>query len=124
MIDYTPANLLSIAAPLKALANENRLQILHWLSDPECHFPPQQDGDLVKDGVCVGFITEKIGLRQPTVTNHMRLLQEAGLVTSKKIKNWVFYRLVPARADEILHQTAGLWQAPDRARGKKADAAG
>ncbi|MEL0436175.1 ArsR/SmtB family transcription factor [Phycobacter sp. K97] len=109
MIDYTNAGLVSIAAPLRVLANENRLLILHWLSDPERHFPPQEDGDLVKDGVCVGFITEKIGLRQPTVTNHMRLLQDAGLVSSKKIKNWVFYKLVPARADEILQQTARLW---------------
>jgi ArsR family transcriptional regulator len=109
MSDYTNAGLVSIAAPLRVLANENRLLILHWLSDPERHFPPQEDGDLVKDGVCVGFITEKIGLRQPTVTNHMRLLQDAGLVSSKKIKNWVFYKLVPARADEILQQTARLW---------------
>ena len=112
---------MSIAAPLKALANENRLQILHWLSDPERHFPPQEDGDLVEDGVCVGFITEKIGLRQPTVTNHMRLLQDAGLVRSKKIKNWVFYRLVPARADEILQQTARLWEASQPDQGQAAD---
>ncbi|WP_226892618.1 ArsR/SmtB family transcription factor [Phycobacter azelaicus] len=109
MVDYTPADLMSIAAALKVLANENRLQILHWLSDPERHFPPQEDGDLVEDGVCVGFITDKIGLRQPTVTNHMRLLQDAGLVESKKIKNWVFYKLVPSRAAEVLQQTARLW---------------
>lgn len=113
MIDYTFADLLSTAAALKALANENRLQILHWLSDPERHFPPQEDGDLVRDGVCVGFITEKIGLRQPTVTNHMRVLQEAGLVTSKKIKNWVFYKLVRSRADAILADAAHLWEEPE-----------
>ena len=50
------------------------------------------DGDLVEDGVCVGFITQKIGLSQPTVTEHMQVLAEAGLVTSKRIKNWVFYK--------------------------------
>lgn len=82
-----------LAAPLKAVANENRLQIIHWLADPIRHFPPQVDGDLVKDGVCVGHITDKIGLKQPTVTNHMQILQEAGLVESKRIKNWVFYKL-------------------------------
>lgn len=38
----------------KALANDRRLQILDWLKDPTAHFPPQRDGDLVRDGVC-GF---------------------------------------------------------------------
>lgn len=77
---------------LRAMANPHRLQILDWLQDPEAHFPPQRDGDLVTDGVCVGFITDKIGLSQPTVTSHMKALEGAGLVTSKKIKNWVFYK--------------------------------
>ena len=77
---------------LKALANENRLQILQWIFCPKEHFPPQIDGDLIEDGVCVGFITQKIGLKQPSVTSHMRILADAGLVTSKQIKNWVFYK--------------------------------
>lgn len=77
---------------LKLLSNENRLQILLWILTPKKHFPPQQDGDLVKDGVCISFITEKVGLSQPTVTAHMKALEEAGLVKSKQIKNWVFYR--------------------------------
>ena len=37
---------------LRALANDRRLQILNWLKDRTKHFPPQVDGDLVKDGVC------------------------------------------------------------------------
>lgn len=78
---------------MRAIANPHRAQIMDWLLDPEAHFPPQRDGDLVKDGVCVGFITDKIGLSQPTVTTHMRTLETAGLVTSKKIKNWVFYKI-------------------------------
>lgn len=77
---------------LKALANENRLQIMKWISSPREHFPEQRDGDLVDDGVCVGFITQKIGLSQPTVTSHMKILEAAGLVRGKSIKNWVFYR--------------------------------
>lgn len=77
---------------LRALANPNRLTILRWISDPTSHFPAQKDGDLVEDGVCVNFITQKIGLSQPTVTAHMQVLGDAGLVTSKKIKNWVFYK--------------------------------
>jgi len=77
---------------LKAIANENRLQILRWILNPVEHFEPQVDGDLVEDGVCIGRITDKIKLSQPTVTNHMKLLCDAGLVSSKKIKNWVFYK--------------------------------
>ncbi len=65
---------------------------MSWIMNPEVNFPPQEDGDLVQDGVCVGFITEKIGLSQPTVTSHMKILADAGLVSSKQIKNWVFYK--------------------------------
>jgi hypothetical protein len=40
-----------IAQCMQALGNTRRLQILEWLKDPERHFPPQVDGDLVEDGV-------------------------------------------------------------------------
>lgn len=90
----------SMADIFRALGNEHRLVIVEWLSDPRSHFPEQQDGDLVDDGVCVGFITEKIGLSQPTVTGHLQNLAKAGIVTSKRIKNWVFYKLDRQRLDE------------------------
>ena len=77
---------------LQALASPQRVQIMAWLLDPTAHFPPQRDGDLVADGVCVGFITEKTGLSQPTVSTYMQMLERAGLVRSKRIKNWVFYK--------------------------------
>ena len=77
---------------LKALANGKRLQIIEWILDPVNHFEAQVDGDLVKDGVCIGRIVDKIELSQPTVTSHMKVLENAGLVNSKKIKNWVFYK--------------------------------
>ncbi len=97
MNDYIESNIESTSTILRALSNEHRLRIMMWIMHPETHFPPQQDGDLVKDGVCVGFITDKIGLTQPTVTSHMKVLAKAGLVTSKPIKNWVFYK--PQRAN-------------------------
>jgi len=87
---------------LKALSNEQRFVIVGWLADPRAHFPEQQDGDLIDDGVCVGFITEKIGLSQPTVTGHLNILANAGIVTSKRIKNWVFYKLVPEQLNEVI----------------------
>ena len=77
---------------LEALANPRRLQILDWLRDPRSHFPPQRDGDLVDDGVCVVFIAEKLGVAQPTATAHLQILKRAELVTSKRVGRWTFYQ--------------------------------
>ena len=77
---------------LKAIANNKRLQIIEWILNPGEHFEPQVDGDLVVDGVCIGRLVDKIQLSQPTVTSHMKVLEKAKLVSSKKIKNWVFYK--------------------------------
>ena len=102
----------STALLLKALGNEQRLTILAWLIDPRSHFPEQRDGDLVDDGVCVGFITDKIGLSQPTVTSHLQVLSKAGIVSSKRIKNWVFYKVVPGRIEEASATLARLVHHP------------
>ena len=77
---------------MRALASERRLQILEWLKDPRAHFPPQIDGDLVKDGVCGVLIAAKLGVSQPTVSEHLKVLAQAGLVRAKRIKQWTFYR--------------------------------
>ena len=77
---------------MRALANERRLQILEWLKDPVANFPPQVDGDLVRDGVCAVWIAEKLGVSQPTLSEHMRVLTGAGLVRAKRIKQWTFYK--------------------------------
>src|SRR5882757_5007827 len=86
---------------LQALANDRRLQILEWLKDPEAHFRPQVDGDLVKDGVCAVLIAAKLGVSQPTLSEHMRILSEAELVQGKRIKQWIFYRRDERRIREI-----------------------
>jgi DNA-binding transcriptional ArsR family regulator len=77
---------------LRALANDRRLQILDWLKDPRAHFPPQVDGDLVDDGVCGIFIADKMGISQPTVSEHLRILADAGLLRGKRIRQWTFYK--------------------------------
>ena len=92
---------MSIIEAIRALANERRLQILEWLKEPETHFPPQTDGDLVKDGVCVVLIAEKLGISQPTATEHLKVLSQAGLVRSKRIKQWTFYQRDEIRIKEI-----------------------
>jgi len=85
------ANVLSVDVT-KALANERRLQILAWLKRPRAHFPPQVDGDLVEDGVCGVFIAQKLGVSQPTASEHLKILSRAGLVRGKRIKQWTFYK--------------------------------
>jgi DNA-binding transcriptional ArsR family regulator len=77
---------------LQALSNQRRLQILEWLKDPVAHFTAQVDGDLLKDGVCAVQIAEKLGVSQPTLSEHMRVLCRAKLVQSKRIKQWTFYK--------------------------------
>jgi DNA-binding transcriptional ArsR family regulator len=93
---------------LRALANEKRLQILEWLKDPRAHFPPQVDGDLVRDGVCSVFIADKLRVSQPTASEHLKLLTQAGLVTPKRIKQWTFYRRNERRIREIKRDLRSL----------------
>jgi ArsR family transcriptional regulator len=83
---------MDISAALRAFANERRLQVLDWLKNPRAHFREQVDGDLVDDGVCGLLIAEKLGVSQPTVTEHMKLLVEIGAVRAKRIKQWTFYK--------------------------------
>jgi DNA-binding transcriptional ArsR family regulator len=83
---------MPISRILRALANERRLQVLQWLKDPVAHFPPQVDGDLIEDGVCGVLIADKLGVSQPTASEHLKILVEAGLLRPKRIRQWTFYR--------------------------------
>ena len=89
------------AETLAALASPRRLQILDWLKDPPAHFPPQRDGDLVEDGVCVVFIANRLGVAQPTATTHLQALARAGLVTSKRVGQWTFYKRDEAAIERL-----------------------
>lgn len=86
---------------IRALANDRRLQILEWLKNPTKHFPPQVDGDLVKDGVCGCLIARKLHISQPTTSEHMKILCQAGLTRSKRIKKWTFYKRDESRIKKI-----------------------
>jgi DNA-binding transcriptional ArsR family regulator len=77
---------------LRVMANGRRLRILEWLKDPRKHFPPQVDGDLVKDGVCSVFIAKKLRITQPSASEHLNMLADAGFIRGKKIKQWTFYK--------------------------------
>ena len=64
---------------LKALADENRIKILYLLNE--------------KKDLCVCEIREIIGLSQPTISSHLKLLENSGLVTYRKDGKWVNYSI-------------------------------
>ena len=71
----------------KVLGDPHRLKALHFLASatPDCCQGP--------DGVCACDLVTHLGLAQPTVSHHMRLLTQAGLVTATKRGRWVHYAL-------------------------------
>jgi ArsR family transcriptional regulator len=83
-------NIMDIDDLIKAIANPVRRDILAWLREPEKHFI-QQDHPL-EIGVCAGLIDQKTGLSQSTVSAHLATLQRAGLVTTRRVGQWVFYK--------------------------------
>lgn len=99
---------MTILNSLRALGNERRLRILEWLRDPRAHFPPQVYGDLVTDGVCGLFIARKLRISQPTASEHLRVLVQAGLLRPKRIKQWTFYRRDEARIRAMRKAIANL----------------
>jgi ArsR family transcriptional regulator len=77
---------------IKAVSSPVRLEILSLLQDPTANFPPQSDGDLVRDGVCADFIRDRLGIAAATASRHLTLLTEADLLIATRRKGWTFYR--------------------------------
>lgn len=78
-----------LARLLKAVADPARLQLLSLIrADAECQ-------------ACVCDLTEAVGLSQPTVSHHLKVLVDAGLVTREKRGYWAWYSLVPGRLAEL-----------------------
>ncbi|PZM15950.1 transcriptional regulator [Rhizobium tubonense] len=74
---------------LKAISHRTRIEILTQLKRPEEHFADQ--GYPVAMGVCAGQF-DRYGLSQSTVSAHLGTLHRAGLLTSKRIGQCVFYK--------------------------------
>jgi ArsR family transcriptional regulator len=72
-----------LATALKAVADPARLRILSLIQS-------QPDGE-----ACVCHLTEPLELSQGTVSHHLRVLREAGLVERDQRGSWAFYRVVP-----------------------------
>src|SRR5260221_14434840 len=69
---------MNLELALRALSNQRRLHILDWLRSPRRHFPPQVDGDLIKDGVCGLLISRKLRVTQPRASERVKILLQAG----------------------------------------------
>jgi ArsR family transcriptional regulator len=87
---------MDIDAIHKALANPVRRQILQLLKDPEHNFAEQEHP--LEFGVCCKLIDQRTGLSQSTVSAHLATLQRAGLVTTRRVAQWVFYQ----RNEEVI----------------------
>ena len=85
------------AALFKALADPHRLTILAMLAR-------------VDDEVCVCDFTDGLPLNQPTVSHHLRILREAGLVTCERRGTWVYYRLAGGARERIDAALASVLQ--------------
>ena len=83
---------MSMEKMLKALANTNRLKILNWLKNPQKNFPPQKLGNFRDDGVCVVFIADKLGIKQPTATQHLKVLHAVDFLIVKRKMQWTYYK--------------------------------
>lgn len=92
---------INIDEVIKALAHPVRRDILHWLKEPQVYFA-EQDHPL-EIGVCAGKIDQRTGLSQSTVSAHLATLQRAGLVSSRKVGQWHFFKRNEATIQAFLN---------------------
>ena len=92
----SPANADSLSRTLKALADPARLRLISMVAAHE-------GGE-----ACVCDLTEPLGLSQPTVSHHLRILVDAGFLTRSKRGTWAYYRLVPGSLEAVSGLLAGV----------------
>jgi ArsR family transcriptional regulator len=78
-----------LAHTLKALADPARLRLLSIVAASQ------------NEEACVCDLTEPIGLSQPTVSHHLRVLTDAGFLTRSKRGTWAYFKLVPGALDRM-----------------------
>ena len=78
-----------LSLKLKAIADPHRLSILNFLLEPI------QSCCSRDEGVCACDLEAFLGLSQPAVSHHMKLLVQAGFVRADKRGKWVYYDLLP-----------------------------
>src|SRR4051812_4541937 len=84
-----------LAAAFAALADPARLRLLSLIA-------AQPEGE-----VCACDLVEPLGKSQPTVSHHLKVLREAGLIEGDKRGTWVWYRVVPGAVADLERSLAG-----------------
>ncbi len=84
----TVAEADSIARTFKALGDPTRVRLLSLIA-------ASRDGE-----ACICDLTEPVGLSQPTVSHHMKLLVDAGLATREQRGRWAYFRVVTETLDQ------------------------
>ncbi len=85
----TADNAETLARSLKAIADPARLRLISMVA---AHADQE---------ACVCDLTEPLGLSQPTVSHHLKVLVEAGILSRDKRGTWAYYRLVPGALDSL-----------------------
>lgn len=95
-----PSAARDLARTFKALADPTRVQLLSIVTAHEGH------------EACVCDLTEPVGLSQPTVSHHLKILVEAGLLEREQRGRWAYYRAVPGAVDGVVGSLASLTPSP------------
>jgi ArsR family transcriptional regulator, arsenate/arsenite/antimonite-responsive transcriptional repressor len=96
-----------LAARFKALSDPTRLAIVNQLASA---------------GECCVCNLEPLGLSQPTISHHLKILREAGLVESTRRGTWAYYHLVPESVQALAFALGGGDQHDTGQSGDDADA--
>ena len=78
-----------LAHVLKALADPTRLRLVSMVA-------AHQNGE-----ACVCELTEPLGLTQPTISHHLKILVDAGIFTRTQRGKWAYYAIAPARLNAL-----------------------
>ncbi|TMQ90133.1 helix-turn-helix transcriptional regulator [Actinomadura soli] len=94
--DLGEAEAVELAGVFKALADPIRLRLLNMIASAE-------DGE-----ACVCDLTVPFDLTAPTISHHLKVLRQAGLIDGERRGTWVYYRVIPER----LTRLSGLFALP------------
>lgn len=89
-------------APLARPAAEHIAKLLKSISDPTRLQLISMIRSAPNGEACVCDLTEPLGLRQPTVSHHLRVLTDAGILQREKRATWVWYSMAPGGMDAVL----------------------
>lgn len=92
----SPAESRDLARKLKALSDPTRLQLLQLVA--------AHPGGRA----CICDLTEPLGVTQPTISHHMKILTESGFVTREQQGKWAYYTMRPQALDDLGQQLANL----------------